>query len=253
MAEVKWIKLSTDLFDNRKIKHIRKLPEGNNILLIWIFLLTLAGRCNSGGMIFLTENIPYTIEMLAAESDFEVSTVKLALEALEHFGMISTSPLLIEDWNNHQNVDGMEKIREQNRLRKQRQRENQKALPDGNVTSHVTVTQCHATDIDKEEDKEKKEIKKKNIYSDIPELNDALLSFIDFRKKIKKPMTDRAITLLTINLAQLSTDPQEQVAILNQSILNGWVGVFPLHQEQRKAEQSGNVFMDMLKERGGGQ
>ena len=35
MAEVKWIKITTDMFDNRKIKHLRKLPDGNNIVLIW--------------------------------------------------------------------------------------------------------------------------------------------------------------------------------------------------------------------------
>ena len=54
MAEVKWIKLTTDMFDNRKIRHLRKLPEGNNIVLIWVMLLTMAGKCNAGGMIFLT-------------------------------------------------------------------------------------------------------------------------------------------------------------------------------------------------------
>ena len=59
-GEVKWVKMSIDMFDNRKIKYLRGLPEGNNIVLIWVMLLTLAGRCNSNGYIFLTENIPYT-------------------------------------------------------------------------------------------------------------------------------------------------------------------------------------------------
>ena len=67
MAEIKWVKLTTDMFDNRKIKHLRRLPEGNNIVLLWVMLLTMAGRCNAGGMIFLTENIPYTSKMLADE------------------------------------------------------------------------------------------------------------------------------------------------------------------------------------------
>ena len=82
MADVKWIKITTDMFDNRKIKHLRKLPEGNNIVLIWVMLLTAAGRCNASGMVFLTENIPYTPKMLADELEFEESTVVLALEAL---------------------------------------------------------------------------------------------------------------------------------------------------------------------------
>jgi predicted phage replisome organizer len=152
------------MFDNRKIKHLRRLPDGNNIVLIWVMLLTMAGRCNSGGMIFLTENIPYTPKMLADELDFEENTVKLALEALERLGMVVTSNgcFTIAGWSEHQNIDGMEKIREQNRLRKQRQRENQKLLPEVSRDSHGTVTQSHATDIDKELELDKEELSKDN-------------------------------------------------------------------------------------------
>ncbi len=157
MPEVKWVKLTTDMFDNRKIKHLRKLPEGNNIVLIWVMLLTMAGRCNSGGMIFLTENIPYTQKMLADELDFEESTVALALKALEQLDMIITDNgvFTIAGWEEYQNIEGMDKIREQNRLRKQRQRENQKLLDTVSRDSHVTVTGCHAIEEEEEKDKEK--------------------------------------------------------------------------------------------------
>ena len=144
------------MFDNRKIKHLRRLPDGNNIVLIWVMLLTMAGRCNSNGMIFLTENIPYTSKMLADELDFEENTVQLALNALEQLNMIVTDGgfFTISGWEEYQNIDGMKKIREQNRIRKQKQREQQKLL-NMSRDSHVTVTQCHATDIDIEEEKEK--------------------------------------------------------------------------------------------------
>ena len=156
MADVKWIKITTDMFDNRKIKHLRRLPDGNNIVLIWVMLLTMAGRCNSNGLIFLTENIPYTPKMLADELDFEENTVRLALEALEQLGMVVTDNgfFSIAGWEEHQNIEGMDKIREQNRLRKQRQRENQKLLTDASRDSHGTVTQCHATDIEEEREEE---------------------------------------------------------------------------------------------------
>ena len=151
MAEVKWIKITTDMFDNRKIKHLRKLPDGNSIVLIWVMLLTMAGRCNANGMIFLTENIPYTPKMLADELGFEENLVRLALDALERLNMIRADNFLtIPGWEEYQNIEGMDKIREQNRLRKQKQRENQKLLPDASRDCHVTVTECHATD--KEED-----------------------------------------------------------------------------------------------------
>ena len=157
MAEVKWVKLTTNMFDNRKIKHLRKLPEGNNIVLIWVMLLTMAGRCNSGGMIFLTENIPYTPKMLADELDFEENTVVLALQALEQLDMIVTDNgfFAIAGWEEYQNIEGMDKIREQNRLRKQRQRENQKLLENVSRDCHVTVTGCHAIEEDEEKEKEK--------------------------------------------------------------------------------------------------
>ena len=159
MAEVKWIKLTTDMFDNRKIKHLRRLPEGNNIVLIWVMLLTMAGRCNSGGMIFLTENVPYTPKMLADELDFEENTVLLALDALERLDMIlmDEGVFAIAGWEEYQNIDGMEKIREQNRDRKRLQRERQRQALLGGVSqdSHVTVTGCHALEEEIEKDKEK--------------------------------------------------------------------------------------------------
>lgn len=65
-------------------------------------------------------------------------------------------------------------------------------------------------------------------------LNRALLDFIEYRKKIGKHMTDRAVELLIENLGKLSGDVQEQVEILNQSIMNGWLGVFPLKKQKQE-------------------
>lgn len=118
-SDVKWIKLTTSMFDNRKIKHLRKLPEGNNIVLIWVMLLTMAGRCNSNGFIFLTENIPYTPKMLSDELGFDENVIQVALSALEKFEMIRRDGefLSIPGWEEHQNAEGLEKIREQTRKR----------------------------------------------------------------------------------------------------------------------------------------
>lgn len=171
MASVRWVKLMTDMFDNRKIKHLRHLPEGNNIVLIWVMLLTMAGRCNAGGMIFLTENIPYTPKMLADELGFEENTVRMALKALEEFNMITTdhAHFSIAGWDEYQNIEGMDKIREQNRLRQKRWYEKQKALPAAdekpNVRNNVTVTQPNAADIDIDKDKEEE----KEICDSVPE------------------------------------------------------------------------------------
>ena len=167
MADVKWIKLTTDMFDNRKIKHLRRLPDGNSIVLIWVMLLTMAGRCNSGGMIFLTENIPYTTKMLADELDFEETTVQLALQALVQLNMIVTNQgfFSIAGWDEYQNIEGMDKIRESKRLAQARWRAKQKELPSTSTVDSTVDSTRYLVD-DAEEDKEIEEEldnKKENI------------------------------------------------------------------------------------------
>lgn len=149
MSNVEWIKITTDMFDHQKIKYIRKLPEGNNIVLIWIMLLTMAGRCNASGMIFLTENIPYTPKILSDELGFEETTVQLALKVFEELNMIvyNEDYFFISGWEEYQNVEGLEKIREQTRKRVAKHREKQKSLP-----CNATVTLRNATDKEEEID-----------------------------------------------------------------------------------------------------
>ena len=81
--------------------------------------------------------------------------------------------------------------------------------------------------------------KNNNIYSDEPKLDTAVKEFITFRKKIKKPMTDHAVKLMLSKLNKLTSDTDEQVEILNQSILNGWQGIYPLKREEKKIGQNG--------------
>ena len=148
MSDVKWIKLYTDMFDNRKIKYIRNLPQGNDILLMWIMLLIYAGRTNDNGYVYLIEEIPYTHDDLAKEFDLPNNTVKLGLETLHRLKMIDSDSrgLKILNWNEYQNVDGLERIREltRQRVRRFRNKEKQKELPEStesvcNVTGNATV------------------------------------------------------------------------------------------------------------------
>lgn len=76
-------------------------------------------------------------------------------------------------------------------------------------------------------------------YSSVPELNEAIISFIDYRKKARKPMTDKAVSLLISKLDSISKNTNEQIEIINQSILNGWSGVFPLkgHDKSPKSRE----------------
>lgn len=78
-------------------------------------------------------------------------------------------------------------------------------------------------------------------YSDDPELDEAIHEFIKFRKDIKKPMSDRAITLMINKLESLSHDKHEQVQILNQSIMQGWTGLYALKDDDKSRGQSRSV------------
>ena len=162
MADVKWIKISTDLFDNRKIRQIESLPDGDKIIVIWVKLLCLAGTINDCGYIYFTKEIPYTEQMLATQFGTAVAIIKFALKTFEEFGMIEIidDMLHISNWEKYQNVEGMERIREQTRARVAKHRELKKL--ECNVTCNATVTQGNATDKEEDIEKEKKEKREDN-------------------------------------------------------------------------------------------
>lgn len=110
--------------------------------------------------------------------------------------------------------------------------ENQNPL---NVTAIPETTTETITETTTE-NKSARGAKQKKKYSQYEPLNNAIYDFIEFRKGIKKPMTERAIELLMKNLNGLSESLDEQVEIINQSIVNGWQGVFPLKREQTRKQ-----------------
>ena len=123
MAEIRWIKLSTNMFDDEKIKLIRTMPEGDSIALIWVQILCLAGKINDGGLVYMGQNLAYSDEMLATILDHPVSTMRIALSALDQFGMIDITndgTIDVINWGKHQSTDKMAQIKEQNRIRQQR-------------------------------------------------------------------------------------------------------------------------------------
>lgn len=69
-----------------------------------------------------------------------------------------------------------------------------------------------------------------------PELLEALEEYERMRNKIRKPMTDRARTLALSNLRKLAKDTPTQIAILEQSIVNSWQGLFPLKEQAEQPE-----------------
>lgn len=150
MADVKWIKIATNMFDNRKIKLIEVMPEGDAIIAIWFKLLCLAGTTNDSGTVYFTKDIPYTEEMLASIFNRPLATVRLAIATFKKFEMVEIVDdfIQISNWEKYQNLDGLDKIREQTRKRVALHRLKQKTLQSNetqcNVMCNATVTQPNA-------------------------------------------------------------------------------------------------------------
>lgn len=125
MVEISWIRFSTRFFEDEKIKLIQTLPEADTILIIWIKLLIMAGKINDRGAIYLSEAIPYSLKMLSILLEREEKTVEFALKIFKDYKMISINErgiIFINNWANDQNIEGLEKIRKQTRLRVQKYR-----------------------------------------------------------------------------------------------------------------------------------
>lgn len=157
MPDVKWIHLTTDMFDDDKIRLIEAMPDADTLLIIWVKLLCQAGKVNADGYIWLSEDMPYTEENLATVFNRPLNTIRLALSVFANLHMIEITDngiIFLPNWEKHQNIYGLERIREQTRVRvaKHRQR---KLLASGG--SNVTSRYGNAPD---------KIRKDKNIYID---------------------------------------------------------------------------------------
>ncbi len=161
MADVKWIKITTDIFDDEKILMIESMPSADSIIVIWLKLLTFAGKQNNDGVFLMSNRIAYTDEMLACIFRRDVKLVRLALKTFEQFGMIEIieNVITIPNWNKHQSLDAYEKKKERDRLYQQERRARQRLLAAG---SYDESSDCQTTpsadivvseeDIDEEKD-----------------------------------------------------------------------------------------------------
>lgn len=129
MAEVKWIKIVTDVFDDEKILMIETLPEADSLIVIWFKMLCLAGKQNNSG-VFLMGRMPYTDEMFATIFRRPINTVRFALKTFEDFGMIEiiNDTVTIPNWDKHQSLDSYEKKKERDRLYQAERRAAQKRI-----------------------------------------------------------------------------------------------------------------------------
>jgi len=129
MSDVKWIKISVDIFNDEKFDAIKTLPDSNDIQLVWVKLLCLAGRCNENGFLMVTRELPYTDEMLAKRFDMDIGIIQRALSIFQSMGMIEVEDniYMVSNWLKYQSADKLSEIREKGRKRQREYRERQVA------------------------------------------------------------------------------------------------------------------------------
>ncbi len=204
MADVKWIKLKVGMFDGMSFKKIKRAEIGgvkfrDKLTAVWFELMDFAGRCNHNGAFISPREIPfYELSDIATMIDRDEEELRLCINFFINEGMVSIvdDVYVLSNWSEYQNVDGLEKIKEQNRLRQAEYRQRQRLLV-GNVTDNVTVTQ--GNDTEREEDKEidtdiEKEKKKKKAAKAPKEnthsLFDKLYPNYDFSESIIAKMRE---------------------------------------------------------------
>ena len=212
-----WVKLATNMFDNKKIKQIEVAPKGKQMLLLWVRLICLAGTINDGGRVYVTKGVPYTNKGLAVELNESVAVVDAAMKLFREYKMIDIDEehgLYLVGWEKHQNIEGLERIKEQNRLRKQRQRERDKLdnSCDDNDICHVTSRDVHSEVT--QQNKNKKE--NKNIE------NNNSLSFSLSCHGVTQNVTqlyEQKIGAINANVAEQLADLLEQYG--EERVING--------------------------------
>ena len=266
MAEIKWIKISCDLFNDEAIRLIEQMPDGDAIIVIWLKLLITAGKINDNGFLYFRKEIPYTDEMLSTVFNRPLNTIRLALSTFERFGMIqivTQQGIYITNWEKYQNLAGMEQIKEYNRMAKRRQREKQKALKmlsDSQGQCQGQINDNHETDkdidiekeLDKEINKEEKKEKKKNfvaksffqklIASDdkikkYNFLSDSFIRFLQYKTDIKKQFkTEDSVRSAFLKFIRLSNNNVEYAeALVENTIARGWQTIYDLPKEDKNA------------------
>ena len=134
MSEVSWIKLSTNIFSNRKVALLLNERDGDTYFRIWIQLLTIAGQCNSNGKLIIGENSPLNVQQLSKILGKSAKKVGERLNKFIDLRMIifENNCYEIRNLGKYQSIDKLEEIRKNNRERQRKFRE--KSKMQANVT-----------------------------------------------------------------------------------------------------------------------
>lgn len=272
-SDVKWIKITTDIFDDEKILLIESLPDAYAIITVWFKLLCLAGKQNNNG-VFMMGRIAYTDKMLATIFRMKETTVTLALQTFEQFGMVEIvdGVITIPNWGKHQTLDAYEKKKARDRERIARKRAEQRALipvsPDKSPDSSSDKSPDVAI-LEEDKEKDKEEDKDKEVYISIVEyLNQrAGTNYRASSKKTKSCIHARLEEGFTVDDFMMVIDKKADEWIgteyeqylrpetlfgtkfesyLNQRVRKSTVRQQQPQQQPQQQRRGGNVFLDLI-------
>ena len=139
MYEIPWFKTETNIFSNRKIQIILKLPEGDTYFRVWMQLIALAVESNNSGRLEVGTNNPMTIENFSKIMGKSKKKIEKIIQKFLELEMLikEGETFLIKNWDKYQSIEPYEKYKEQNRIRQQKYREKLKSEKE---ESNVTIT-----------------------------------------------------------------------------------------------------------------
>lgn len=274
MADVKWIKITTDIFDDEKILLIESLPDSYAIITVWFKLLCLAGKQNNSG-VFMMGRIAYTDKMLATIFRMKESTVTMALQTFEQFGMIEIvdGVITIPNWGKHQNLDQLESKKEYMRNYMTEYRKKQKALtvgkPSSKTNSKTNVSQAdkeEERDIERDREEEKKSVRETTHTLFNRLLPDYILSdnlqakmgeWITYKTERKEPYKEQGMKSLLRQVENNAITYGDQAVcdLIDECMASNWKGIIfdrlkqkPVRNVQQNNRRNSNVFLDMLED-----
>lgn len=238
-----YLKLKENFFDSDSIVLLEDMKDG--ILYSNILLKLYLKSLKNGGKLQLDEHIPYTAQMIATLTRHQIGTVERALEIFRQLGLVEqldSGAFYMTD---------IELMIGQSSTEAERKRaarlENKALLPPRTKGGHLSDIRPPEIEIELEKDieteKEKRKPKAKTpaCYSENENLNQAIKEFVEFRAKMKKPMTDKAIKMLINRLNKLTTDVDQQILIIEQSIFKCWADVYELKENGGGKNESTNA------------
>lgn len=266
MADIKWIKITTDIFDDEKILLIENMPDADAIIVIWFKLLCLAGKQNNSGVFMMNDKIAYTDSMLATIFRRKETTVKMALEVFEQFRMIEIvdGVITIPNWGKHQNLDKIEQKTEymRNYMREYREKQKEIACKTNSKTNVSEADKDKDINIDKEKDIPPLSPKRKDDWQEkmidergiTGKLKETIMEFLEYKKEKKHSYKPRGFKSFLTEVQGKVSEYGDQAVIdcINHTMSSNYDGVsyWSLNKNQKKNNGNKEDIMEMARKAG---